>query len=371
MTDQLVHVTNTKPNVAPLNGDLQPYITDPSSMDDVEVHGDSLSETSAPVAVNSDEINNDLQPDTSGSSSVNGDTSNQAPTMPTRSRRWIKQFRYRKLARRGRVTSTSTNTIVNLSSYELTVVENAILSKGLKYVPTPRHINSIELRADLTLFARRLRLRERFYDSEGGADSTISSSIIHDSIDPQHPMLRKKIFYTPPSGRDLALYAYITAVETEILNTGPRKVYSNIISEEISAINSLSWNPDIVIKEADKGSAIVVMNTNDYLAECHQQLGDTTYYKPLTKDPTTKFARKVTAAVREARSVGVIDDDMESALTSNQPRPGCIILPKVHKYFQSFPPGRPIISGSGIATEKNYCMWISISSLVLRLCLLM
>ena len=57
-------------------------------------------------------------------------------------------------------------------------------------------------------------------------------------------------------------------------------------------------------------------------AECHRQLGDTAYHKPLTKDPTTKFARKVTAAVREARSVGVIDDDMESALTPNQPRPG-------------------------------------------------
>ena len=118
--------------------------------------------------------------------------------------------------------------------------------------------------------------------------------------------------------------------------------------------NSLSRNPDIVIKEADKGSDIVVMNTKDYLAECHRQLGDTTYYKPLTKDPTTKFARKVTAAGREACSVGVIDDDMESALTPNQPRPDRFhILPKIHKNFQSFPPGRPIIiSGSGTATEK-------------------
>ena len=204
--------------------------------------------------------------------------------MPTRSRRWITRSRYRKLARRGRVISTSTNSIVYLSSYELTAVENAVLSKGLKYVPTPRHINSIELCADLTQFVRRLRLRERFYDSEDDTDGTNSSSIIHDSIELQHPMLRKKSFYTPPSGRDLALDAYITAVETEILNTGPRKVYSNITSEERNAINSLSRNPDIIIKEADKGSAIVIMNTNDYLAECHRQLGDTTYYKPLPKE---------------------------------------------------------------------------------------
>ena len=160
----------------------------------------------------------------------------------------------------------------------------------------------------------------------------------------------------------LALDAYITAVETEILSTGPRKVYSNITMEERSAINDLTKNSDIVIKEADKGSAIVVMNTDDYLAECHRQLDDTTYYKPLSKDPTAKFARKVTAAVREARALGVIDDDMESALTPNQPRPGRFyILPKIHKNYQSFPPGRPIISGSGTATKKKYlCLWISI-----------
>ena len=33
-------------------------------------------------------------------------------------------------------------------------------------------------------------------------------------------------------------------------------------------------NPEIVIKKADKGSAVVIMNTTDYLREGYRQLRD-------------------------------------------------------------------------------------------------
>ena len=95
------------------------------------------------------------------------------------------------------------------------------------------------------------------------------------------------------------------------------------------------------------------MDSKDYLSECHRQLNDTKYYKPVEKDPTTKFARKVAAVVKEARSAGVIDADMQTVLTPNQPRPGRFYtLPKIHKNYDRIPVGRPIISGCGTATEK-------------------
>ena len=95
------------------------------------------------------------------------------------------------------------------------------------------------------------------------------------------------------------------------------------------------------------------MDTRDYIAECHQQLTNTTYYTHLKKDPTPKFAKAVISAIKEARGAGTIDDDLQSALTPNHPRPGRFyILPKIHKKYDNFPPGRPIISGCGTATEK-------------------
>ena len=41
----------------------------------------------------------------------------------------------------------------------------------------------------------------------------------------------------------------------------------NLTKEQRIGLKELSDNPEIVIKKADKGSAVVVMNTTDYLRE--------------------------------------------------------------------------------------------------------
>ena len=71
----------------------------------------------------------------------------------------------------------------------------------------------------------------------------------------------KKSYFTPAPCKDPALDAYITAVETEVLQTVPtRRIYPNITRTESIAINNLQNNSDLVFKEADKGYAIVVMD---------------------------------------------------------------------------------------------------------------
>lgn len=41
----------------------------------------------------------------------------------------------------------------------------------------------------------------------------------------------------------------------------------NLTREEKSALKSLKNDPYITIKQADKGGAVVLMNTKDYIAE--------------------------------------------------------------------------------------------------------
>ena len=41
--------------------------------------------------------------------------------------------------------------------------------------------------------------------------------------------------------------------------------YSNLTKEELLALNSLSDNTSIIIRETDKGSGTVFWNTEDYL----------------------------------------------------------------------------------------------------------
>ena len=45
-------------------------------------------------------------------------------------------------------------------------------------------------------------------------------------------------------------------------------------------------NPHITIKPGDKGGSIVIMNTEDYIAETNRQLFNQEHYKTLDEDPT-------------------------------------------------------------------------------------
>lgn len=61
--------------------------------------------------------------------------------------------------------------------------------------------------------------------------------------------------------------------------------------EELKAVETLRKRTDITIKPADKGGAIVVMNTADYIEEALRQLNDRTFYRRLDADPTKDFKR--------------------------------------------------------------------------------
>lgn len=54
--------------------------------------------------------------------------------------------------------------------------------------------------------------------------------------------------------------------------------HPNIRREEMAAMNNLASNKNITIKLADKGGAIVIMDTPSYIAEIRRQLSDTNVY---------------------------------------------------------------------------------------------
>jgi hypothetical protein len=58
------------------------------------------------------------------------------------------------------------DTVVNMSSKDLTPDEIRILSKRLNFCPTPSKFNEEKLSADLDKFARSLRIKEYFFAKE-------------------------------------------------------------------------------------------------------------------------------------------------------------------------------------------------------------
>ena len=70
---------------------------------------------------------------------------------------------------------------------------------------------------------------------------------------------------------------FVEAVKKDIECTKtfkPKRPYPNLDTGEKEAIKELSRREDIIITKADKGGAVVIVDTNDYIKEAVRQLND-------------------------------------------------------------------------------------------------
>ena len=89
------------------------------------------------------------------------------------------------------------------------------------------------------------------------------------------PLFRPPSTWMPAKGRDEGLETYIRTVRRTIrddLAKGKNTTKDNLTKEERKALKDLRNRDDIIIKEADKGSAVVVMSKADYIKEADRHL---------------------------------------------------------------------------------------------------
>ena len=73
--------------------------------------------------------------------------------------------------------------------------------------------------------------------------------------------------WNPPRAHPI-LESYLSLLEKEALSIVPKgRNFCNVSTGERQALHELRSDKDIVIKEADKGSAVVVWDRGDYCAE--------------------------------------------------------------------------------------------------------
>ena len=108
----------------------------------------------------------------------------------------------------------------------------------------------------------------------------------------------------------------------------------------------------IVIKEADKGSAVVVWDRDDYLQEASNQLGDKATYEEIFGDCISPLMATIQDCLLKISSRGDVPKQTMDYFLVDNPRLGRFyLLPKIHKRLHSVP-GRPVISNSGFFTEN-------------------
>ena len=125
--------------------------------------------------------------------------------------------------------------------------EKSVLSKGLNFVPISQKTDEFSVKQDVEKFLRRVQLKAFFHDKED--DSNTSNKDTFETL-----QTRKSKFQF--SSLDFFLKKCRHDINKLKFNRNTK--FSNLSSEEWSALKSLKQRKDIVIKAADKGGAAVV-----------------------------------------------------------------------------------------------------------------
>jgi hypothetical protein len=179
--------------------------------------------------------------------------------------------------------------VINLSHLKITESQEKVLEKGLSFCPSPGRPDYSEIWLDFKEFHRKLELKKFFQDNP---------------VD-EVPVIQKKFTaksqWRPPVPNK-TLETFYRAFKNDLIKESLK--YSkldkdNLSKEDSMFLKSLKDNPHVVVKKADKGSAVVIMNTTDYLREGYKQLDDANFYQKLHNDPSKEIAIKINKIIYE------------------------------------------------------------------------
>ena len=131
----------------------------------------------------------------------------------------------------------------------------------------------------------------------------------------------------------------------------PKDKYNNLTREERGALFDLKNDKTIVIKGADKGSAVVVWDRDDYIQEAEKQLGDKEIYEEVSNDPQPLIDTIHRAVEKIRKRGGLSADNIKYFMVKDPKSARFYLLPKVHNRLENVP-GRPVIWNCGFYTEN-------------------
>jgi len=226
--------------------------------------------------------------------------------------------------------------VINLSKTQFGPSEHSLLEKGLNFIPTPKQITNTPILEAATQFARRLKLAYHFRNS---SNHVRQKFIPKSTWTPDNKNMPAEILET------------VEKINSDLSNLKVPYHQNNLSDGEIRALKNIRRNSDIIIKPADKGSATVIMDKQNYINEGYRQLGDSRYYKKIEKPIYSETSVKVNEILLDLFDKKYISEKQYNYLKPpEEPRPRHFyMLPKIHKPLEKWPipnmpPGRPIIS---------------------------
>ena len=201
---------------------------------------------------------------------------------------------------------------VNLSKHSLSFDTYKLLDKNLNFIPTSKRYNKNQLSSDSQNFFQLIKLRAHFKDET-------CITIVNQPNEHVPFKIKNKEKWNPKETHH-TVSTYIDLVENDI---------------------NAPYNKDLIITNADKGGALIIMNTDSYIKEDNQQLSHKASYKQLTQDPTLQHNRMVNQTIERFKNQKLLPKKIADGLK--------VINPKIPKFYMSRKihkpnnPGKPVI----------------------------
>jgi hypothetical protein len=245
-----------------------------------------------------------------------------------------------------------TSKIQNESSCVLTSIEALVLGLSTKFCTIPEDSKELtvkEMLGAVDEYHRRIMLSLFFHQRP-------PTSVI--------PYNKFK-FKWSPDPNDKSVKDWLPLVDDYITNAKERLSQSietthvsinAYNSAPLKAISSLANNKQIVIKNADKGLGVVILNVEDYIKMCRTHLDDAQTFEKVDAIDIVGIQgelRKILDRHNHLYEYG--SKNLTKLASSLQQNPDPIVgafycLPKIHKNTLPIP-GRPISSAIGTITE--------------------
>ena len=178
-----------------------------------------------------------------------------------------------------------TSNVVNKSSVTLSKTQMETLAKGLKFIPTPKSIDVVDIIAN--------------------SERSLSA--------------------TPKITKQLA----VSEIATFTQQWKPPK-RDNVRKEEREGLNQLKKIKNIVIVQADKGGKVVVMDRMEYVEKIEEKLSNATLYERVS-DPTTLIKKRISELTTRLFKANRINGIEKYELSSVDDLPRIRGQPNLHK----------------------------------------
>lgn len=243
----------------------------------------------------------------------------------------------------------SQNVIILAKNFSLTKAQFNLLNKGLTFIPTIdiQKDQKGQLQLDIQNYHRKIQLGAYF-----------RNSVKREPL----PFLSPSNWLPPPEKLPPQIKQLIQKDKEDFKKYFKfYKERPNLPQEELTALRDLMHKKQIVIKPADKGSAVVILGREQYITEANRQLTDNTYYRKLKEPIYLKTIPEVNQILEELKTQKFITGKQRQYLKGDtQPRARKFyILPKIHKDPEKWtvpfeiPPGRPIVSDCSSETYRT------------------